>query len=61
MAHRCCSARYAAPFRYVIADSAYAGKKLETALTRLGGRTLEIVKRADEAKGFRVQRRRWGR
>jgi transposase len=45
--------------RYVFADSAYAGKKLETALARLGGWTLEIVKRADEAKGFRVQPRRW--
>ena len=45
--------------RHVFADSAYAAKKLETALARLGGWTLEIVKRTDEAKGFRVQPRRW--
>jgi transposase len=45
--------------RHVFADSAYAAKKLETALARLGGWTLEIVMRADETKGFRVQPRRW--
>jgi len=44
---------------YAFADSAYAAKKLETALARLGGWTLEIVMRADETKGFRVQPRRW--
>ncbi len=44
---------------YAFSDSAYAAKKLETALARLGGWTLEIVMRADETKGFRVQPRRW--
>jgi transposase len=34
-------------------------KKLETALAKLGNWTLEIVKRASDAKGFHVLPRRW--
>jgi len=43
----------------VFADSAYAGKKLETALARLGDWTLEIVRRDEQATGFHVLPRRW--
>ena len=45
--------------RHVFADSAYAGKKLETALARLGDWTLEIVRRDEQATGFHVLPRRW--
>ena len=45
--------------RHVFADSAYAGKNLETALARLGDWTLEIVKRNDQTPGFHVLPRRW--
>jgi transposase len=38
---------------------AYAGDKLEQALATLGTWTLEIVKRADDAKGFVLLPRRW--
>lgn len=45
--------------RHIFADGAYAGDKLRDALSRLGDWSLEIVKRADDAKGFVVVRRRW--
>ena len=45
--------------RHVFADAAYAGDKLETALAQLGQWTLEIVRRADGAKGFVLLPRRW--
>jgi transposase len=45
--------------RHVFADGAYAGAKLETALTALGQWTLEIVKRPVTAKGFEILPRRW--
>jgi len=45
--------------RHVFADAAYAGDKLEQALTKLGTWTLEIVRRADAAKGFVLLPRRW--
>ncbi len=45
--------------RHVCADGAYAGKKLDDALKRIGRWTLEIVKRSDAAKGFEILPRRW--
>lgn len=45
--------------RHLFADGAYGGDKLATVLERLGQWTLEIVKRADTAKGFEVLPRRW--
>jgi transposase len=54
------SIRSAYPWlRHVFADTAYAGKKLEHAIDRLGTWTLEIVRRADAAKGFVLLPRRW--
>ena len=54
------SIRRAFPWlRYVFADSAYAGAKLQAALARLGDWTLHIVKRSDTAQGFAVLPRRW--
>jgi transposase len=45
--------------RHLFADSAYAGAKLRAALAPLGCWTLEIIKRADAAKGFVLLPRRW--
>ena len=45
--------------RHVFADSAYAAKKLTTALAAMGKWTIEIVKRSDVAKGFVLLPRRW--
>lgn len=45
--------------RHVFADGAYAGPKLATALERIGSWSIEIVKRPDTAKGFKVLPRRW--
>jgi transposase len=45
--------------RYVFADSAYAGNKLQRALAKLGEWTIEIVKRSHPASGFVVLPRRW--
>ena len=54
------SIRYLFPWlRHVFADGAYAGEKLETALAGQGQWTLKIVKRSDQAQGFRVSPRRW--
>ena len=54
------SIRSAFPWlRHVFADGGYAGRKLESALDRLGRWTVEIVKRSDAAKGFVVLPRRW--
>ncbi|MDI2060393.1 IS5 family transposase [Bradyrhizobium sp. Mp19] len=44
---------------HLFADGGYAGEKLENALRRLDGPTIQIVKRPDEAKGFVVVARRW--
>jgi transposase len=61
MAPHCCSARSGgfSWLRYVLGDSACADTKLETALARLGDRTLEIVKHSDQAAGFHALPRRW--
>jgi transposase len=54
------SIRYAFPWlRHVFADAAYAGEKLDHALDKLGSWTVEIVRRADAAKGFVLLPRRW--
>lgn len=45
--------------RHVFADGGYAGEKLRDALRRIGEWSVEIVKRADDACGFVVVRRRW--
>ena len=45
--------------RHLFADGGYAGEKLQTALIGQGEWTLEIVKRSDTAKGFKVLPRRW--
>jgi transposase len=45
--------------RHVFADGGYAGDKLRDALRRIGKWTLEIIKRSDTAKGFKVLPRRW--
>jgi len=54
------SVRHAFPWlRHVVADGAYAGPKLETALKRIGRWTIKIVKRPDGARGFDILPRRW--
>lgn len=45
--------------RHIFADGGYAGDKLRTALRRIGDWSVEIVKRADDAEGFVVVKRRW--
>ena len=44
---------------HLIADGGYAGEKLENALRKIDGPTIEIVKRPDDAKGFVIVARRW--
>ena len=39
--------------------SGYAGEKLETALAKINGPAIEIIKRPDDAKGFVIIARRW--
>jgi transposase len=52
--------RYTFPWlRHVFADGGYAGGKLKAALTKIGGWTIEIIKRSDRAKGFTAPPRRW--
>lgn len=54
------SIRYLYPWlRHIFADGGYAGDKLRDALRQLGDWSLEIVKRADDAKGFVLVKRRW--
>ena len=43
--------------RHLFADAAYAGAKLQEALTNLGQRTIELIKRPTQATGFDVLRR----
>lgn len=45
--------------RHVFADAAYAGRKLEAALAKLGSWTFEIIRRSAAAKGFERLPRRW--
>lgn len=44
---------------HVFADGGYAGEKLEPALLKVGGPTIEIVKRPPGVAGFVVITRRW--
>jgi transposase len=43
----------------VFAHGGYAGEKLRTALSKISTLTLEIIKRSDAAKGFKLLRRLW--
>jgi transposase len=45
--------------RHVFADGGYAGQKLKKALDSIGRWTVEIVKRSDIVKGFKLLPRRW--
>ena len=45
--------------RHVFADGGYAGPKLKKALASIGRWTIDIVKRFDAAKGFKLLPRRW--
>lgn len=45
--------------RHIFADGGYAGQKLRDAIARHGDWTIEIIKRSDIAKGFKVLPRRW--
>jgi len=45
--------------RHIFADGAYAGDKLRNALKGHGCWTIEVIKRSDTAKGFKVLPRRW--
>jgi len=45
--------------RHVFADGGYAGQKLRDAIACHDDWTIEIIKRSDAAKGFRVLPRRW--
>ena len=55
--------RYRFPWlRHVFADGGYAGQKLRNArnaLADMGTWTVEIIKRSDHAKSFKVLPRRW--
>ena len=52
--------RYSFPWlRHVFADGGFAGDKLKTALTEIGGWTIEVIKRSDRVKGFVALPRRW--
>ncbi|MBB4264016.1 transposase [Bradyrhizobium sp. CIR3A] len=46
---------------HLFAYGGYAGEKLENALRKLDGPTIEVVKRPDDAKGFVIVARRWVR
>jgi len=48
------------PFlRHVFADGGYAGDKLKQALKGKGNWTIEVIRRCDNQKGFKVLPRRW--
>jgi transposase len=53
-------ARYRFPWlSHIFADGGYAGEKLRSALRKMGTWKLEIIRRSDTAKGFKVLPRRW--
>ncbi|WP_276155981.1 transposase, partial [Sulfitobacter sp. S32] len=45
--------------RHVFANGGYAGPKLPNALIEIGRWAIQIVKRSDSTKGFKVLPRRW--
>jgi transposase len=45
--------------RHIFADGGYAGPKFKKAIAAIGRWTVEIVKRSDAAKGFKLLPRRW--
>ena len=45
--------------RHVFADGGYAGDKLRAALDKIGKWTLEIIKRPDTARSFKLMPRGW--
>jgi len=45
--------------RHIFADTGYAGDKLKNTLAGLGNRTIEIIKRPQNAEGFVLLPRRW--
>jgi transposase len=45
--------------RHIFADGGYAGPKLKSALQKIGKFNLQIVKRTDNTKGFKILPRRW--
>ena len=48
------------PFlRHIYADGGYAGDKLKQALAGKGWWTIEVIRRCDNLKGFKVLPRRW--
>ena len=48
------------PFlRHVFAEGGYAGEKLKRTLAGKGGWTVEVIRRSDTIKGFKVLPRRW--
>lgn len=54
------SIRYSYPWlRHVFADGGYAGPKLRAAMAGAGSWTIEIIKRSDIAKEFKILPRRW--
>ena len=59
MARTGCRWRMLPWLRHVFADGGYAGQKLKAALAKLGQWTLDIAKRSDAGKGFRLLPRRW--
>jgi transposase len=44
---------------HIFADGGYSGAKLKKRLQKIGKWTLEIIKRSDKAKGFKLLPRRW--
>lgn len=53
-------ARFRFPWlRHVFADGGYAGRKLRDAIKGSGDWTLEIIRRSDASKGFKILPRRW--